>query len=153
WLGVVLVVAGLVATFVGAEVAGRIPAKNRLHANQLVCAATAIVAAPLALVTLLAGSAPAFFIWIAATEFALFLSTAPINVVILGAVPPGLRASAMAGSIFAIHLFGDMISPPLVGALADRGPLRDAMLILPVAIAVCAWLWWRAGRRFAALGA
>ena len=71
----------------------------------------------------------------------LFLSTGPINVVIVGAVPAGMRAMAMAVSIFVIHALGDAISPPIIGLLADRRGLAQAVLIVPVAIAVSGAIW------------
>ena len=83
----------------------------------------------------------AYLTWFFVAEFFLFLSTGPVNVVIVSVVPVGLRATAMAGSIFAIHLFGDAISPPIVGWLADRTGLGDALTIMPVAIAVSGLIW------------
>ena len=57
-------------------------------------------------------------------------------------VPINLRASAMAVSIFMIHLFGDMWSPEILGRIADAtGSLAKAVLILPVALIVAAALW------------
>ncbi len=74
--------------------------------------------------------------------FFLFLSTGPVNTLILETVPINLRASAMAGSIFMIHLFGDMWSPEIVGRITDAtGSLRKAALILPMALIVSAALW------------
>ena len=75
--------------------------------------------------------------------FLLFLGTGPVNTLILETVPAGLRATAMAGSIFAIHLFGDLWSPRLVGMLSDRwGDLRLACLwVLPGALCVGAAFW------------
>ena len=61
---------------------------------------------------------------------------------VLRAVPTALRASAMALSIFSIHVFGDLWSPPLVGRIADHVPIEFAMMILPIAIAASAFLWW-----------
>jgi MFS family permease len=78
-----------------------------------------------------------------AAMFLLFLSMGPVNTLILETVPIGMRACAMAGSIFAIHMFGDLWSPPLVGWLSDRwGDLQRAVLwVLPVALIVNAALW------------
>jgi hypothetical protein len=75
--------------------------------------------------------------------FFLFLSTGPVNTLILETAPVNLRASAMAVSIFTIHLFGDMWSPEIVGRLADSfgGNLQKAVLILPVALIVASALW------------
>ena len=52
--------------------------------------------------------------------FLLFLGTGPVNTLILETVPANLRASAMAISIFLIHLCGDMWSSEIVGHLSDR---------------------------------
>ena len=75
--------------------------------------------------------------------FLLFLSTGPVNTLILETVPIAERAAAMAASIFAIHLFGDLWSPMLVGWLSTRlGDLREAILLtLPAAIVLCAVFW------------
>jgi hypothetical protein len=74
--------------------------------------------------------------------FLLFLPTGPINTLIIESVPVNLRASAMALSIFMIHLFGDMWSPEIVGRLADRwGDLRKGVLILPMMLLLAALLW------------
>jgi hypothetical protein len=81
--------------------------------------------------------------FLAAAMFFLFLSTGPVNTLILETAPVNLRASAMAVSIFTIHLFGDMWSPEIVGRLADSfgGNLQKAVLILPVALIVASALW------------
>jgi hypothetical protein len=74
--------------------------------------------------------------------FLLFLSTGPVNTLILETVPVNLRASAMAMSIFMIHALGDIWSPEIVGRLSDHlGSLRQAVLLLPGALAVGAGLW------------
>jgi hypothetical protein len=101
------------------------------------------VSVPCAALCLAATSPFGFFAALAVAEFAIFLSTSPINVVILGSVPSELRASAMAASIFVIHLLGDMISPPLIGAISDASSLRRAMVVLPIALVIATLVWWR----------
>jgi hypothetical protein len=101
----------------------------------------------------LAKSPLGFFASIAVAEFAIFLSTSPINVVILQGVPETLRASAMALSIFAIHLFGDLVSPPLIGKISDVSSLRNAMFVLPIALAIGTIVWWRGSARRAPVAA
>jgi hypothetical protein len=79
---------------------------------------------------------------LAAAMFLLFLSTGPVNTLIIESVPVNLRASAMAVSIFTIHLFGDMWSPEIVGRFSDAwGSLQKAVLILPGALLVGGVLW------------
>lgn len=107
-----------------------------------ICALGSLVGAPLAVACFLSPSSGAFFGLVFVCIFALFLCTSPINAVILRTVPPELRASAMALSIFAIHVFGDLWSPPLVGVLADHLQIQWAMMLLPLAVATSALLWW-----------
>lgn len=83
---------------------------------------------------------------IVAAELLLFMSTGPLNSAIVNLVAPHERASAVALSVLLIHLLGDVISPPLIGALSDRTSLGTAVLIVPVAIAACGVLWVAAGR-------
>lgn len=142
WFGAVLVVAGLVATAAGGWLGDRWPGPDRVRANLQLCAVASLAAIPFAASCLLATTPVGFFVSIFATELLLFLATAPINLAILQSVPEGLRASAMAASIFVIHLLGDFISPPLIGAISDASSLRTGMSILPVAIAASAIAWW-----------
>jgi hypothetical protein len=80
---------------------------------------------------------------LAASIFFLFLCTGPVNTLILETVPVNLRSSAMALSIFMIHLFGDMWSPEIVGRLTDsmNQNLQKATLILPGVLLINAFLW------------
>ena len=74
--------------------------------------------------------------------FFLFLSAGPVNTLILETVPVAMRASAMALSIFAIHLLGDLWSPAILGFLSDIwGSLRTAVLILPTSLVLAAVFW------------
>jgi hypothetical protein len=54
----------------------------------------------------------------------------------------------MALSIFAIHLLGDVVSPPLIGRISDAYHtgavgLQIGMYLLPAALAVSAVAWFR----------
>lgn len=158
WFGVVTVIAGAIGTIVGGRWCDRVlrdlppvppgashlDRTNRLAANaQLrVCAVGVAFAFPLAVATFLMPSASLFFVFAGLCEIGLFLSTSPINAIMLRTVPAYLRASAMAVGIFAIHLFGDLWSPPLVGLLTDHLPIQLAMMALPVGFALATALWW-----------
>ena len=142
FFGAVLVVAGLVGTLIGGFAATAWQKRNRAgYAWTL--GLSVLVAVPLAFGAFLASSTLWSMIFLAAAMFFLFLSTGPVNTLILETAPVNLRASAMAVSIFTIHLFGDMWSPEIVGRLADSfgGNLQKAVLILPVALIVSSALW------------
>ena len=61
-------------------------------------------------------------------------------------VAPGDRATAVALSILAIHLFGDVPSPPLMGAISDAANLRAAFTVVPVSIGIAGAIWLAAAR-------
>lgn len=152
--GLILVLAGAVGTGIGgwwgdrsakrAEANASLETKDRagVTGHIRVCAIASMIGAPFAVACLLSPSAQGFFLMIFFCEAALFLSTSPINAALLGSVPTHLRTSAMAVSIFAIHLLGDLWSPPLVGVVADASTMQEAMLLLPLAIALSAVAWW-----------
>lgn len=142
FFGAVLVIAGLVGTLLGGFAATVWQKRNRAgYAWTL--GLSVFVAVPLAFGAFLAVSTFWSMAFLAAAMFFLFLPTGPINTLILETAPVNLRASAMAVSIFAIHLFGDMWSPEIVGRLADSfgGNLQKAVLILPIALIAAGALW------------
>jgi sugar phosphate permease len=156
FFGVLLVVTGFVGTFVGGWWADRAPGEDRTAVAMRVCARSTAVAVPAALLALLApASMPwLFFLAMGLAQLGIFVSMSPFNAVVLGAVPQETRATAMAASIFAGHMFGDLISMPLVGYLSDGmgGNLSGAMLILPVALLLNAVAWFVGERRPAFTG-
>jgi hypothetical protein len=150
FFGITMAVAGLVGGFAGGMAATawhkRTPAGYALLLGWSVVAATPCAAAGLML-----RDATAAMTLLGLAMLLLFLSMGPVNTLILETVPPQLRASAMALSIFMIHLFGDLWSPKVVGFAADRSSLSRAVLILPIALVPAAMLWLalavRQGRR------
>lgn len=139
-VGALTVVAGLVGTFAGGYL-GDLLLPRVKQAYLYVSGVSMLVAIPLVWVALTQTTPalylPAFF----AAEFFLFLSTGPINVVIVNSVSAAMRATAVAVSIFVIHLLGDAISPWMIGAVADLVGLARAVLIVPAAIALSGILW------------
>jgi MFS family permease len=142
FFGAVLVIAGLVGTLIGGFAATAWQKRNPAGYAWML-GLSVLAAVPLAFGAFLAGSTFWSMSFLAAAMFFLFLSTGPVNTLILETAPVNLRASAMAVSIFTIHLFGDMWSPEIVGRLADSfgGNLQKAVLILPVALIVASVLW------------
>jgi MFS family permease len=120
---------------------------GRARAYLRVCAVSSAAAAPAGALAMLAPSPSLFFPLFFACETAIFVSTSPINAVILETVPVAMRATAMAMSILAIHALGDLWSPPGVGVLADWIPMPLAMMSLPAAVAVSAAAWWTRAAR------
>jgi len=136
----VLLATGFAGTFAGGWIADalhrRIP-----NANLVVSGVTTLLAAPLAYVALTSPNHSVYWPALAAAEVLIFMSTGPINSAIVDAVPAVMRASAMAASIFTIHILGDVPSPYLIGTMAEHTGLGHAVLLVPAAVLV-AGLWW-----------
>lgn len=139
--GVMSAAAGILGTFVGGFAATAWRRRNQA-AYAWVMGLSVIVSVPLAFGAFASQERAVSMSCLAGAMFLLFLSTGPVNTLILETVPVNLRASAMAMSIFMIHAFGDIWSPEIVGRLSDAwGSLRKAAMILPVALMVGAGLW------------
>jgi MFS family permease len=142
FFGISVIVTGILATIIGAWIAAAWQ-KRSPAGNAWLLAISSALAVPTVFAAFLLNDPAAARAALAVSMFLLFLSTGPVNTVILESVPATMRASAMAAAIFAIHLFGDLWSPWIVGAISARThDLRSAVLwTLPSAIAVCAFFW------------
>jgi sugar phosphate permease len=147
--GTIVVVTGFVGTFVGGWL-GDYFAKNSRQAYLWLSAVTTLIAAPFVWLALTTTSTTLYTVYMVTAQLCLFLSTGPINAAIINLVIAGERATAIALSVFAIHLLGDALSPLIVGALSDASSLRQAIQILPVAVLVGGFVWIWAARAQAA---
>jgi MFS family permease len=146
--GLVTVAGGAIGTLVGGRLGdratrGRTEDGSIARGNLSVCAVATGLGAALAAGAVGATTGNMFFAIVLPCEIALFIPGGPFNVAILRSVPPALRASAMALSIFGSHLLGDLWSPPLIGLVADHAPMAWAMLLVPAAYGLAAFVWWR----------
>ena len=155
FFGLVLVFAGLVGTLLGGLAATAWQKRNPAGYSLMLTISVAL-AVPVAIGAFLAPNLSISMVLMGVAMFLLFLPTGPINTLVVESVPMALRASAMAASIFAIHLFGDLWSPPAIGWLADAwssaghpaAGLRQAVLVLPGALALAVGFWgWLAWRK------
>jgi dipeptide/tripeptide permease len=80
--------------------------------------------------------------------FLIFLGTGPVNAATLNAVPANLRATAMAGQLFVLHVFGDMFSPKLIGMVSDHSNLRYGLGATLVTMLIAAVIFF-VGARYA----
>ena len=138
--GAIAVGTGFAGTFAGGWLGDRLLRRSRQAYLWLSGAAT-LAAAPAALVAFTSPSRPVYVAAIVVSETLLFMSTGPVNSAIVNAVPADRRASAIALSTFAIHLFGDVPSPPLLGAISDATSLSTAFLLVPAVIALAGVVW------------
>jgi len=138
--GAIVIVTGFFGTLVGGWL-GDYSLKRSRQGYLWFSAVTTLAAAPVALLALTSPAPQIYYPAIVIAELLCFMSTGPINAAIANMVSPLERASAMALSIFAIHLLGDVPSPPLIGHLAVTGSLERAVLVVPVALAIGGVIW------------
>jgi len=147
--GTIVVITGFVGTFVGGWM-GDYFAKNSRQAYLWLSAIATLIAAPFVWLALTTTSTSLYTAYMVTAQLLLFLSTGPINAAIINLVIASERATAIALSVFAIHLLGDALSPLMVGALSDFFTLQQAIKILPVAVLVGGFVWIWAARAQAA---
>jgi MFS transporter, Spinster family, sphingosine-1-phosphate transporter len=117
--GAVTVATGTLGTLAGGALLDAVG--SSLRNALLLCAGALAVGAVLCVAAFAATKGFAGFAWtLALGQFSMFMSQAPSNAVVLWSVPPGLRPFAVSVSIVAIHMLGDVPSPPLVGLLQAR---------------------------------
>ncbi|MBW4052409.1 MAG: MFS transporter [Proteobacteria bacterium] len=143
--GEIVVLTGFVGTFLGGWL-GDYWLRYSRQAYLWMSGWITLLAVPAAYVALAAGSPSVFYPALIAAELLLFMSTGPINTAIVNLVSPVERASAVALSILTIHLLGDVLSPSIIGGLADLSSLAAAVMIVPGAVGICAVLWLVAAR-------
>lgn len=121
-MGAITVVCGLGGTVSGGLLANWW-SKKTSKALYLVPALSAVLAVPPALLTFF-GPKSLTLPMLGMAVFLIFLGTGPVNAATLNAVPANLRATAMAGQLFTIHVLGDAFSPKLIGIISDHSNLR-----------------------------
>jgi MFS transporter, Spinster family, sphingosine-1-phosphate transporter len=143
--GTIVVITGFVGTFVGGWM-GDYFAKKSPQAYLWVSAIATLIAAPLVWEALTVASYSTYIVCMVLAQFCMFVSTGPINAAIINLVIASERATAIALSVFAIHVLGDVISPPLIGLLSDHSSLEQAVKVVPIAVVLGGVVWVFAAR-------
>jgi MFS family permease len=147
YFGVILVVAGLTATVLGGLTADAL--RKRFPGSYFLVSGTAMLVAFPLFFACLYTPFPWAWILIFLACFCLFFNTGPTNAILANVSHPALRAQAFAFNIFFIHLFGDAISPYVIGGIADLYRVGDQKNMTAGFLAVSGavllgailWLW------------
>jgi MFS family permease len=149
-VGAITVVAGILGTFAGGFLADVLARRVR-QAYLYVSGVSMLLAMPITWIALTSREPGVYATALFVAEFLVFLSTGPINVVLVSVVPVAIRATAMAVSIFFIHILGDALAPWIIGAASDRVGLGRAVLVMPFSVAVSGLIWtgaaWHASKQ------
>jgi hypothetical protein len=126
--GALTVCTGIAGTLAGGVVLDRWRAS--VPAALLFCAAVCAAGFVLLMAAFQAPTLGSFIPLFALGELMLFSVNACVNAAVMWSVPLRLRSLAMSAATIAIHIFGDVPAPPLVGKFQDhmaaqRGPQPD----------------------------
>lgn len=142
--GGIAVVSGLIGTLLGGSLGDRLSEKNGPSGHLKLSAISMLLALPCYVATLYAPNMMLMILFLVFTQLFFFLSTSPINVSLIEAVPARAQTTAMAISIFLCHILGDALSAPLIGWVSDHtGSLKYGMSICIPMIVVSSLCWFR----------
>jgi MFS transporter, Spinster family, sphingosine-1-phosphate transporter len=137
--GGITVVAGLLSTLLGGVMADRLQ-KRFAGSYFLVSGVGMLVAFPF-LIAMLYTPFPLAWVFLFGAVFFVFLNTGPSNAALANVVRPQIRAAAFALNILIIHLLGDALSPPLLGAVAGHYDMNVAFLVVSAAMLISGIIW------------
>jgi MFS family permease len=142
--GAILVIAGLGATLLGGIVGDKL--RPRYPGSYFLVSGTAMLVGFPFTIAMLFVPFPWAWICIFLACFCLFFNTGPTNTILANVTHPAMRASAFALNILVIHLFGDVISPFVIGAITDATPEKNmnvAFLCVSAMVFLggLLWLW------------
>lgn len=146
--GVITAVSGLLATLAGGWAGDKLRKWNS-GAYFLVSGIGMFVGFPM-IIAFLYTPFPYAWVFVFGAVFCLFFNTGPTNTILANVTHPAVRASGFALNILIIHLFGDAISPPLIGRLTEppdpaNGIYGDEVGFFVIAFVVLVggifWVW------------
>jgi predicted MFS family arabinose efflux permease len=124
--GGIVAVAGIAGTVIGGRVGDRLAQRYRT-AHFTMSAFCTIAAVPLIITAILSHSQLVLWPCTFAGLFLLFTITGPLQGSMMNVVPANLRGRAVAVYTISIHLFGDVLSQPLLGLAKDAMGLKIPM--------------------------
>ncbi len=137
--GGIVVLAGLLATISGGIAGDKLRARFS-GSYFLVSGAGMLLGFPFFLLMLVTPFPACWFVLFVAV-FWLFFNTGPSNTIIANVTTPAVRATAFALNIFVIHAFGDAISPPVIGWVADHWGLPTGFVVVSGMMVVGGVVW------------
>lgn len=137
--GAILAVAGLISTLLGGWLGDKLRA--RFPGSYFLVSGMGMLLGFPATVGMLFVPFPAAWVLIFFAMFFLFFNTGPANTALANVTPPGMRATAFAVNILIIHLFGDALSPWLIGWIKDHGTWNASFLTVSTVMLFAGVIW------------
>jgi MFS family permease len=149
--GLILVVAGIGGTLLGGKVGDMM--RTRIRGSYFTVSAVAMFVGFICFVAFVKVTdlpLPIMWLMLALVCVGLFFNTGPTNAVLINVTEPSLRQKANALNILIIHAFGDVLSPFVIGAIADRTGSMDTAFFFASMTVLVGGLFWQLGARYLA---
>jgi MFS transporter, Spinster family, sphingosine-1-phosphate transporter len=137
--GGITAAAGLLATLLGGWTGDKL--RRRFPSSYFLVSGAGMLLSVPATLGIIYVHFPSAWLVIFIAIFFLFFNTGPSNTALANVTPPFIRASAFALNIFIIHLFGDAMSPWLIGIVRDRWNMNVALWGVAVLMFAAGCLW------------
>lgn len=147
-VGAGTLIGGIVGTLLGAKVvqwsAACLGESRAGYAYYLV---PALFTLPGTALAILAVNAPFSLPYLASAavilgEICFFTYIAPMNALCISVISTRLRAKSSGLLILLVHVLGDVVSPPIIGAISDHsGSLQQSMQLCWIAVAASGFFW------------
>ena len=145
--GGLVVVTGLGGTLVGGYLADWLHKRMKGGGAYFLLSGVTMLAAFPFFLAMLYSPFPAAWVVMGVSIFLIFMGTGPTNTIIANVTPPRMRGSAFALNILIIHLFGDAISPTVIGLVSDATHSMNAGFAVVGVAMVLAGVFWLLGAR------
>ena len=139
--GIIVALGGLGGTIIGGFLGDWL--RPRLSGSYfLVSGLGLLVSAPCVLLFLVVPF-PGAWCMIFAAVFFMFINTGPTNAILANVVHPVMRPAGFAINILVIHVLGDVISPPIIGAVSGCWNISVGFTVVSLFLAAggLLWLW------------
>jgi MFS family permease len=137
--GGILVVAGFLSTLFGGWLGDAL--RPRFPGSYFIVSGAGMLLGFPATIAMLYTPFPAAWAFVFLAIFFLFMNTGPSNTALANVTPPSMRATAFAMNILVIHLFGDALSPPLIGWIKDHGTWNAAFFTVSTVMLIAGIVW------------
>jgi MFS family permease len=139
--GAITALAGLLGTLVGGALGDRLRA--RLPGSYFIVSGWGLIVSGVCVVIFLFVPFPWAWWMIFAAVFFMFINTGPTNAILANVVHPMMRPAGFALNILVIHALGDVISPPIIGAISGRWGKSAGFEVVAVFLLLggLLWLW------------
>ena len=142
-VGAATIIGGIGGNLLGAKTSLRYE-KSLKNAYMSISAMFTVPAAFFLLILINVHSTAVAILFLMLAEICVWTCLAPITTVSISCIPAPLRAVSCGLTIFLQHVLGDMISPPIIGAISDAtGSLQKGLQItwMMVAVSGASWAW------------